>query len=203
VTRLNRIARRLVLGLALAAACGLLLPRGIAALYAGPRWFTVADAPARAVAIVFGAGLRTDGSPMPALEDRIEIAARLYAAGKVRQLLMSGDNLSQYHDEPAAMQVYAQGLGVPAEAIARDDAGSRTIESCRRAYEIFGIREAILVTTDFHLPRALYLCNALGIDAVGVPARWGSSPLGPNYYAGVLREFPATAAAFWELYGVR
>ena len=101
------------------------------------------------------------------------------------------------------MQAYALGLGMPPDAIALDDAGSRTYETCRRAYEIFGIREAILVTTDFHLPRAIFICNALGIEAVGVPAGWGSSPLGPNYYSGVVREFPATAMAFWELYGVR
>src|ERR1700752_2482555 len=93
---LYRTFRRIPLGLALAAAAVFFLPRLVTALYAQPRWFSVADAPSREVAIVFGAGLRSDGSPMPALEDRVASAVELYRAGKVQTLLMSGDNLSQY-----------------------------------------------------------------------------------------------------------
>ena len=149
---------------------GLLLPRFILLLYSKPRTFSVDAVPPRRVAIVFGAGLWRDGTPTPVLRDRVQTAANLYFAGKVEKLLMSGDNRVVEYNEPEAMRQYALSLGVPDEDIVLDYAGRRTYDTCYRARDIFGIDSAILVTQGFHLPRAIYLCNMLGVEGVGVPA---------------------------------
>jgi len=162
--------RRFALTLGLLGLFGLLLPRFILVLYAKPRTFSVKDVSPRRVAIVFGAGLWRDGTPTPVLRDRVETAANLYFGGKVEKLLMSGDNRFVDYNEPEAMRQYALGLGVPDEAIVLDYAGRRTYDTCYRARDIFRVDSAILVTQGFHLPRALFLCNMLGVDGVGVPA---------------------------------
>ena len=148
---------------------GLLIPRLIFLLYAKPRTFSAADVPARRVAVVFGAGIR-NGQPSPVLRDRVQTAADLYFSGKVEKLLMSGDNRFVDYNEPAAMRQYALKLGVPDADIVLDYAGRRTYDTCYRARDIFGLDSVILVTQAFHLPRAIYLCNMLGVDGVGVPA---------------------------------
>ena len=98
----------------------------------------------------------------------MDTAAQLYFSGKVEKLLMSGDNRFVDYNEPEAMRQYARSLGVPEEAIVLDYAGRRTYDTCYRARDIFGVQSAILVTQNFHLPRALFTCNALGIRATGV-----------------------------------
>jgi vancomycin permeability regulator SanA len=171
----------------------------IAILYAKPRLFSSLDVPPKRVAIVFGAGLWRDGSPTPVLRDRVATAAELYFAGKVEKLLMSGDNRYINYNEPGAMRAYAVSLGVPEDAIVLDYAGRRTYDTCYRAREIFGLEDAILVTQRFHLSRALYTCNALGVKAVGVPADHRTYSLGPYIYWN-LRELPATLTALWEVH---
>jgi len=178
----------------------LLLARLITALHTQPRLFSVEDVPRKRVAIVFGAGVRPDGSPTPALKDRVATAADLYFVGKVEKLLMSGDNRFVDYNEPQGMKDYALGLGVPAEAIVLDYAGRRTYDTCYRARDIFGVQEAILVTTDYHLPRAIYTCNALGVGAVGVPAEWRFSVPSLVLLHWNLRELPATLLALWDVH---
>ena len=176
-----------------------LLPCLVNLVMAIPRWKTVETASTQPAVIVFGAGLYPDGSPMPALEDRILYAANLYKAGKVQTMVMSGDRRSDEYDEPAAMQAYAIKLGVPEKAIVKDNAGFRTYDTCYRAKNTFHLDSAILVTTDYHLPRALYLCNSLGIDSDGIASGWGRSIRGPYYYLGIIREIPATYTAILEI----
>lgn len=198
---IKRIFKILIQLLALLLFLGLLvliLPRLITALHAWSRIYTVADVPPRRVAIVFGAGLQRDGSASPVLRDRVATAANLYFSGKVEKLLMSGDNTFITYNEPAAMHDYALRLGVPEEAIVLDYAGRRTYDSCYRAREIFGVQGAILVTQNFHLPRALYLCNTLGVSAVGVPADQREYRQRSLFYWN-LRELPATLVALWEV----
>ena len=161
---------RLILTLSLLGLFGLFLTRLVTGLYAAVRIFPVDTVPAERVAIVFGAGLRYDGSPTAVLRDRVETAAQLYFSGKVEKLLMSGDNSTLDYNEPESMRQYAISLGIPDADIVLDYAGRRTYDTCYRAKAIFGLDRAILVTQDFHLPRALYLCNALGVEAVGVKA---------------------------------
>jgi SanA protein len=132
--------------------------------------YTVENVPPHKAAIVFGAGLSANGQPSPALADRVQTAAGLYKAGKVRKLLMSGDNRYLNYNEPGAMRRYALAQGVPDEDIVLDYAGRRTYDTCYRAGHIFGVTDAILVTQAFHLDRALFTCDKLGINAVGVAA---------------------------------
>ena len=176
--RAGRSGRRRALG-KVAAIAGLIVGLGLLSPL-GLRWwvdfkykkciYTLQDVPARPVALVFGAGITRDGWPMAALADRVWTAAELYKAGKVHKLLMSGDNRFIDYNEPGAMRRYALELGVPDEDIVLDYAGRRTYDTCYRAGYIFGVQEAILVTQHFHLDRALYICDSLGIDVVGVAA---------------------------------
>lgn len=188
--------------LALVAVMILAIPRLITALYSANRIFHIDQAPQRRVAIVFGAGLWRDGSPTPVLRDRVATAASLYFSGKVEKILMSGDNSTAYYNEPAAMQSYAIDLGVPEDAIVLDYAGRRTYDTCYRARAIFGLQQAVLITQQFHLPRAIYLCNALGIDAVGVPADLREYRKRSLFFWN-LRETPATLVALWEAHIAR
>jgi len=179
-----------------------------AALLAAPRvWMSLAGmahittpqgAPARPVAIVFGAGLYRDGQPTPVLQDRVAAAADLYLAGKVQTLLLSGSS-SLHYDEPRAMQEYALRLGVPAEALVLDRAGLRTYDTCYRARRIFAVQSAIVVTQRFHLPRALYLCRQLGIEAAGVPADRQYYRRRARFFWQV-RETLAALVALWEVH---
>ncbi len=122
------------------------------------------------VAIVFGAGLRYDGTPTAILRDRVQTAANLYHQGKVEKLLFSGDNRFVEYNEPGSMRAYALTLDVAPEDIILDYAGRRTYDTCYRAKHIFEVNQAVLITQNFHLPRALFLCNQIGIDAAGIKA---------------------------------
>jgi len=190
---------RLIRTLILLGLLVLFLPRIITSVYAAFQTFSVEDVAADRVAIVFGAGLRRDGSPTAVLRDRVQTAVQLYREGKAEKLLMSGDNRFENYNEPEAMRQYARSLGVPDDAIVLDYAGRRTYDTCYRARYIFGVESAILVTQKFHLSRALFTCNALGVKAVGVEA--------DNYYYlkrsrlyWYIREQFATVTAFWDVY---
>ena len=126
--------------------------------------------PPNNVALVLGAGLWRDGTPTPVLHDRVATAVDLYNAGTVQKLLLSGDNPAENYNEPEAMRQLATQMGVPEQDIVLDYAGRRTYDSCFRAREIFQVEQAVVVTQQFHLHRALYLCNSLGVDAVGAVA---------------------------------
>ena len=138
------------------------------------RIFLADQVPNAPVAIVFGAGLASKGKPSPMLAERLETAVRLYRSGKVEKILVTGANLTRSHDETKAMGQYALARGVPREMILRDDAGFSTYDSCYRAKAVFGITRATLVTQRFHLPRALFIANSLGLDAIGVAADEGT-----------------------------
>ena len=173
----------------------LFLPRLITAIYSLQQSYSVENAPSRPVAVVFGAGLWRDGTPTTVLRDRIATAADLFFSGKVQKILMSGDNRFIDYNEPGAMREYALTLGVPDSAIVLDYGGRRTYDTCYRAKAIFGIKKAILVTQSFHLPRALYTCNRLGLDAIGVPSDRKDYRMGSLLFWN-LRELPATLTAF-------
>jgi len=201
VKRIMLITIKLVLILVAFFFLLLLTGRLVVGIYSSSRIATVETVAPQRVAIVFGAGLWRNGAPTPVLQDRIDTAAALYFAGKVEKLLMSGDNRFIYYNEPGAMREYALSLGVPEEDIVLDYAGRRTYDTCYRAKAIFGVDKAILVTQSFHMPRAVYTCNQLGVEATGVTAD-------NRYFRKVqrlywnLRELPAILAAIWDV-GVR
>jgi SanA protein len=156
--------------------------------------------PANRVAIVLGAGLWRDGSPTPVLYDRVATAVDLYQAGLIKKLLMSGDNPVVGYNEPEAMRQLALRLGVPDEDIVLDYAGRRTYDSCYRAKEIFALEQALIVTQRFHLNRALYLCESLGIQAIGVAADRQTYRY-HNWWQ--LREVAATVNAWLDIHLLR
>ena len=161
-----------------------------------PRTYTVADVPARPVALVFGAGVYPGGRLSPILADRVSTAVELYRAGKAKKLLMSGDNRFVDYNEPGFMRAYALELGVPDADIVLDYAGRRTYDSCYRAVHIFRVDAAILVTQAYHLDRALFTADRLGIDAVGVAADKRDYVLIRDYW---VRELAATLVAWWQV----
>ena len=124
--------------------------------------------PATPVALVLGAQVYPSGTPSPFLAGRLDLAKRLYDAGLVKVLLVSGDNGAREYDEPDAMRRYLVDAGVPAHHVVADYAGFDTYDSCSRAQRIFGVSRLTVVTQGYHLPRAVATCRALGLDAVGV-----------------------------------
>ena len=196
--KITKVVSKMFWYLVLGSAVVVILARAVTGLVAWNKTYGESDVPARRVAIVFGAGLTHSGEATPVLKDRVETAAKLYFAGKVEKLLMSGDNRFVEYNEPEAMRQVALNLGVPDKDIVLDYAGRRTYDSCYRAKEIFGVKEAILVTQKFHLARALFLCNALGVDGVGVEAN-NRVYLMRSLLFWNLRELPATVTAFADV----
>ena len=123
--------------------------------------------PPTPVALVLGAQVYPSGTPSPFLAGRLDLAKRLYDAGLVDVLLVSGDNGAREYNEPDAMRRYLVDAGVPADKVVADYAGFDTYDSCARAQRIFGVDRLTVVTQDYHLPRAVATCRALGLDAVG------------------------------------
>lgn len=198
----NKMILRLLLFILLILLLAIFGPRLFTAFYARARLYNIETAPYHRVAIVFGAGLQRDGSPAAVLRDRVATAVDLYGAGKVEKILMSGDNRTVNYNEPQAMHDYAVHLGVPSQDIVLDYAGQRTYDTCYRARDIFGLQDAVLVTQAFHLPRAIYTCNTLGIEAIGVSADRRTYSRGPYTYWNI-RELLATINAVWELHYAR
>ncbi len=194
---MRAVIKRMILLIAVLLVSTPLLARGFTMAFARSRIYTTPETtPHHRVAVVFGAGVR-NGRPSAVLYDRVASAAALYRAGAVDKLLMSGDSRFANYNEPAVMRQTALRLGIPDDDIVLDYAGHSTYDTCYRAREIFGLRDAVLVTQAYHLNRAIFICNALGVAAVGYPAD-------RRPYAAMswfqLREFGATLKAFWDLF---
>jgi SanA protein len=173
----------------------------IHAAYANRMYASIDDVPIEdqpRIAIVLGAGLTRSGEPTPALYDRVATAVDLYQRGLVNKLLLTGDNRFENYNEPEAMRRTALRLGVPDEDLVLDYAGRRTYDSCYRAHDIFGVKRAIVVTQAFHLDRALYLCEAFGIDSLGVAADRRSYMQSAQTWWSI-REAAATLAAWIDV----
>lgn len=162
------------------------------------RIFTVESVPMTGTAIVFGAGVYPEsGRPSLVLRDRLQTAAALVSAGKVDQVLLSGDGTPGSIEVDVMFQ-YALDIGIPEEMLLVDREGFRSYKTCFNAYNVFGIRKGLLVTQNFHLPRALCLCESMGMQVVGVRADLSKySPLGQVNWA--LRESVARAYAWLEV----
>ncbi|MFD7625230.1 vancomycin high temperature exclusion protein [Streptomyces sp. NPDC059851] len=169
-----------------------LLPSAWTHAVAADRLHGTADAPPAEVAVVFGAGL-WHGQPTPYLARRLDAAVELYRTGKVKVVLVTGDNSRTEYDEPSSMRTYLTAHGVPDAHIVSDYAGFDTWDSCVRAREIFGVERAVLISQGFHIRRAVALCQAAGVESHGVgvddehDATW--------YYGGTREVFAASKAA--------
>lgn len=136
----------------------------------------VAEVPKAQVAIVPGALVQPNGKMSAMLADRVRQASALWHAGKVKRILVSGDHHAWAYDEPDTMRKALVEEGVPPRVIFEDHAGFDTWATMVRARGIFGVHDAVVVTQGFHMPRALYLADAAGIDATGLTAdlhTWG------------------------------
>ncbi|MET9090735.1 ElyC/SanA/YdcF family protein [Streptomyces cyaneofuscatus] len=187
----SRRGRRLAVQGLMALCVLALLPATWMRLGADARVGTTADAPAREVALVFGAGL-WKGRPTPYLAHRLDAAAELYRTGKVKVVLVTGDNSRVEYDEPDAMRTYLTARGVPDDRIVSDYAGFDSWDSCVRAKKIFGVDRAVLVSQGFHIHRATTLCRSAGIDAYGVAV---DEPRDATWYYGGTRELAASGKA--------
>ncbi|MDO4900599.1 vancomycin high temperature exclusion protein [Actinomyces sp.] len=150
------------------------------------------------VAIVLGASVYSSGEPSPWLRYRLDVAVDLYESGRVDAILVSGDNGQATYNEPIAMHEYLVQAGIPAQAIAVDYAGFDTYATCVRARSVFGVSEAILVSQDFHEPRAVAVCRSVGVQASGVGdgrARANRSTWAYSW----LRERGASVKAAWDV----
>jgi vancomycin permeability regulator SanA len=143
--------------------------------------------------LVLGAGVWKDNKPSPMLEDRLIQGISLYQTGVSNRLLMSGDHGRKEYDEVNVMKQYSMDQGIPSSDIFMDHAGFSTYESLYRAKDIFQAKRIIIVTQKYHLYRALYTADQLGIEAYGVNADLGT--YGGQTYRD-LREMIARAKDF-------
>ena len=120
--------------------------------------------------LVLGCGVKTDGTPSLMLQDRLDRSIQLYQQGVAPKLLMSGDHGRQNYNEVGTMKQYAIDAGVPSSDVFMDHAGFSTYESMYRAKEIFHANKIVIVSQEYHLYRAIYVAQALGLDAYGVAA---------------------------------
>lgn len=160
------------------------------------------DAPARGVVMVLGAKANP-GSASAFLAARLDVAIGLYEAGKANAVLVSGDGLARSNFETAVMRDYLVARGIPADRIVEDPAGFDTYDSCVRARDVFGVTDLTLVTQDYHVGRAVAICELVGVDAVGVAdvSMLRRFPL--NWIKGAGREWLANLKVEWDVWSER
>ncbi|MBU0648746.1 YdcF family protein [Patescibacteria group bacterium] len=156
----------------------------------------IEDVPEQSMVVVLGASVKRDQTPSQALEDRLRLAADIWYAGKAEKIILSGDDGRWAQPEIAAMVGYMYELGVPDEVLIADGNNARTHDSCYRLKNELGQDKVVLITQGFHLPRALYLCNKVGLDAWGIESNFQSYDRGGWF---LLRDWLASFLAFWDI----
>lgn len=146
--------------------------------------------------IVLGASVHADGKLSPILKDRVDTAIKLFRNDKVDNFLVTGDHRTEDYNEVAAMVGYLEENGIDKDLIISDHAGLDTYDSMYRAGKVFGIKNAIVVTQEFHLPRALFIASNLGFDYLGFPADQRAYQ---TEYRLKQREKLANFKALWEV----
>lgn len=159
--------------------------------------YNISEVPKMKTALLLGTGKTlSNGQPNAYFYNRIQAAADLYKSGKVKYIIVSGDNSQKNYNEPEDMQMALIEYGVPKDSIFLDFAGFRTLDSVVRAKEIFGQNQLIIVSQKFHNERAVFLAKQNGMEAFGYNAP------DVNKYAGLktnLREYLAKAKAYLDL----
>jgi len=126
--------------------------------------------PEKQTALLLGARVYSDGRLSHVMQDRAETAIEIYKLGKVRKILISGDHGTSEYDEVNTIKDYLLRKGVKSEDVFTDHAGFDTYDSIYRARDIFEVDSMVIVTQKFHLPRAVYIANSLGVESVGIVA---------------------------------
>lgn len=153
--------------------------------------------PKNKVGLVLGTAKKlTTGIPNPYYTNRIEATLALYRAGKIDFVLVSGDNGSQYYNEPHAFKKDLIAGGIPAERIFLDYAGFRTLDSMVRAKYIFGLESVTVISQQFHNERAIYLAERKGLHAIGFNA---TDISGSDGFKVRFREYFARVKVFFDL----
>ena len=124
--------------------------------------------------LVLGCLVKSDGVPSDMLHDRLQRGVELYDLGAAPKILMTGDHGRDDYDEVDAMKRFAVEAGVPSENVFMDHAGFSTYESMYRARDIFKAKKILIVTQEYHLYRAIYIAESLGLEAYGVAADYRS-----------------------------
>ncbi len=149
------------------------------------------------VALVLGARVFSNGNLSLMMQDRADQGIALYKSGKVEKILVSGDHGTKQYDEVNTIRNYMIKQGIPPEDIFMDHAGFDTYNSMYRARDIFKVKSLIVVTQEFHLPRAIFLAKQLGLDAAGLVADAHQYTARSKRFSAV-REVPACVKAFLE-----
>ncbi|NUN13674.1 MAG: YdcF family protein [Myxococcales bacterium] len=161
---------KIVMGVSLVGTLGIATTNLIVIRTGVPIYEQADQLPNKTVILVPGARVYQDGTPYPALEDRLVAALEAWKLGKATRILVSGDHQYNGYDEVNGMRTWLLEAGVPSEVIFMDHAGLRTLDTMARAAQVFGVKDAILCTQRFHLSRSLFLAHQAGIDAVGLTA---------------------------------
>ena len=157
----------------------------------------LSEVPATRTVIILGASVHADGKLSPILQDRVDTAIKLYENNKVERFLVTGDHRSDDYNEVAAMVGYLEKKGIDKNLITSDHAGLDTYDSMYRAGRLFEIKDAIVVTQQFHLPRALFIATNLGYHYIGFPADQRAYQ---TEYRLKQREKLANLKALWEVF---
>lgn len=145
-----------------------------------------------AVAMIFGAGIKDGNYPTQILKARLDKGLELYNNKKISKIIVSGDNSTQYHNEPQVMKDYLVSNGVPSQVIIGDFGGRRTMDSCYRVKNYFKVDEIILISQQFHLSRAKFLCDSVGLTSYIAPSQ--NTRIDTTFW-GYIREIPASWTA--------
>ncbi|WP_421753039.1 SanA/YdcF family protein [Croceimicrobium sp.] len=165
------LGRKIIYLLIIGAFLGVLNYTLISWLSSKENSFDINEVPSKKVALVLGTSeFLKNGSTNLYFKFRVEAIARLWKAGKIKYVLVSGDNSRKDYDEPSAMKEALVEKGVPASRIILDYAGFRTLDSVVRAKEVFGQDDILIVSQQFHVERALILADFKGIEAYGYNA---------------------------------
>ena len=158
------------------------------------------DVPSAQIGLILGASIEHNGQPSLGLLNRLKTGADLYKQGKVHTLMITGDDGQFVSNEIQPMENTLFALGVNRNDIVVDGHGYRTYESCRRAKYVYGIDQAILITQRFHISRALFLCERLGMDVYGAVAPAGEPKA---TFKSTLRDILASVKAYIDIYFIR
>ena len=158
-------------------------------------YYSIKKFPKNDVGIIFGAGINGD-QPSKYLKDRLDAGISLYKANRINKILLSGDNGSDEHDELTVMKNYCFNHGVDTTKIFIDYAGFDTYSTMYRAKHIFKIKKATLISQEYHLNRAIYIGQKLGIKSVGYSANNGEY-LGYKYVT--FREYGSIFKSFFDV----